>query len=150
MDEDRRTFSGRPLVAGRVTAPAVVSPVGFNTLASFRRDVMMGKRSIRCADEHNPDLLGQVLTGRALCLPRTIGSTSGGMVLQTVIDRGVAPAALLFGETIDSLAGAGVILARVWDDHRLVTVDRLGDGFLQAVHTGDTVTVEEDGTVIIR
>ena len=29
------------------------------------------------------------------------------------------------------------------------TVDNLGDEFLEAVATGDTVTVEEDGTVTV-
>jgi hypothetical protein len=30
---------------------------------------------------------------------------------------------------------------------RIVTVDRLGDGFLQAVESGDWLSIKENGTV---
>ena len=60
------------------------------------------------------------------------------------------PACLLFSKPIDSLAAAGVILADVWTDASMPTVDSLGDEFLQAVETGMTVTVEEGGIVIIK
>ena len=36
-----------------------------------------------------------------------------------------------------------------WLDKRIVTVDMLGDDFLNAVKTGDTVKILEDGTVEI-
>ena len=37
-----------------------------------------------------------------------------------------------------------------WMGKRIVTVDMLGDDFLDAVKTGDKVTVHEDGTVEIQ
>ena len=58
-------------------------------------------------------------------------------------------ACLLFSKPIDSLAAAGAILSGVWTDRPMPTVDNLGDEFLEAVATGDTVTVEEDGTVTV-
>jgi len=70
------------------------------------------------------------------------------MVLQTVAARGVGPAALLFSERIDSLAAGGVILAKVWNDTSVVTVDGLGDEFLRHVRDGMTVRIEPDGTVV--
>ena len=54
---------------------------------------------------------------------------------------------MLFSKEIDSLAAAGAILADNWADAKMPTVDMLGDEFLEAVKTGDTVEVLEDGTV---
>ena len=60
------------------------------------------------------------------------------------------PACLLFSEPIDSLAAAGAILADVWTDNSMPTVDSLGEEFLEAVKDGDKITVKEDGTVVIE
>ena len=49
----------------------------------------------------------------------------------------------------DSLAAAGAILADVWTDRRLPTVDCLGEEFIKTVKTGDRIKVYEDGTVEI-
>ncbi len=148
--ETIRTFSGRAVIPGEISATAVVTRQGFNTLASFQKSAMAKKSEMICSDQNNPDLFGKNLTGRALCLPQTIGSTTGGMVLQTVADMGAAPAALLFSQSIDSLAAAGVILSAVWNDRRIVTVDRLGEEFLAFVEDGMRITVKEDGTVMVE
>jgi predicted aconitase with swiveling domain len=63
---------------------------------------------------------------------------------------GVAPKAMLFSESIDSIAAAGVILADVWTENSIVTVDKLGQDFLDYVKDGMTVTVKQDGTVIVE
>jgi hypothetical protein len=44
-----------------------------------------------------------------ICLPQTIGSTTGGMILQSVTELGIGPKAMLFSKHIDSLAAAGII-----------------------------------------
>jgi hypothetical protein len=60
------------------------------------------------------------------------------------------PAAMLFSNHIDSLAAAGAVLADVWlDDVSMPVVDCLGDEFLDYVKDGMTITVEEDGTVVV-
>ncbi|MBU0929173.1 MAG: DUF126 domain-containing protein [Spirochaetes bacterium] len=146
----KRTFKGRVVVAGAASGEAVVSRRGFNILASFQRDLMAKKAVVRCSDQNNPDAFGQALSGKVLCLPKTIGSTTGGMVLQAAAALGKAPLALLFSEPIDSLAAGGVILAKVWNDRDIVTVDGLGEGFLAAVENGTSVAVQEDGTVTIE
>jgi predicted aconitase with swiveling domain len=63
---------------------------------------------------------------------------------------GIAPAAMLFSEEIDSLAASGVILADIWNGHKIITVDRLGDDFLEAVQDGMIVDIKSDGTVILN
>jgi predicted aconitase with swiveling domain len=71
----------------------------------------------------------------------------GGMCLMGMKAIGVGPQALLFSKPIDTLAAAGVLMADVWKNQRIVTIDMLGDEFLQTVQMGDPIVVHEDGTV---
>jgi predicted aconitase with swiveling domain len=71
----------------------------------------------------------------------------GGMALMGMKAIGVGPEALLFSQPIDTLAAAGVLMADIWKEQRIVTVDMLGDEFLDAVKMGDPISVKEDGTV---
>lgn len=146
----KKEFKGRPVVPGAVSAPAAVSHGGLNTLATFQKSLLAKAKEAVCADQNNPDLYNKVLTGKALCLPKTIGSTTGGMVLHTACAMGVAPAVMLFSEPIDSLAAAGAILADVWTDNRMPAVDSLGEEFLAYVKDGMTITVADDGTVTVE
>lgn len=145
-----KTFKGRPVVPGKIKAEALVSKGGFNTLASFQKSLMLGDKKATCSDQNNPDLYGKPMCGKALCLPQTIGSTTGGMILYCASALGRQPACLLFSKPIDSLAAAGAILANVWTDISMPTVDSLGDEFLEYVKTGMTVSVSEDGTVTVE
>ena len=145
-----KTFKGRVVVPGTVTAKALVSRGGFNTIASYQSALMFGDKDVKCGDQNNPDLFGKPMVGTALCLPQTIGSTTGGMVLYCAKVMGRTPACLLFSEHIDSLAAAGAILSAVWTDDPMPTVDCLGEEFLNYVKDGMTITVDEDGTVTVE
>ena len=145
-----REFKGRVIAPGTVTAPALVSHGGLNTLASFQKALQFGDKKATCGDQNNPDLYNKPMLGKALCLPQTIGSTTGGMVLFTVCSHGKQPACMLFSLPIDSLAASGAILGDVWTDSKMPVVDSLGDEFLQSVQTGMTVTVGEDGLVTVE
>jgi len=144
-----RAFRGRAILPGHIQGEAVVTRTGFNTLASFQRSMIRRSRTAVCSDQDNRELYGKVLTGKILCLPRTIGSTTGGLILETAADMMIAPNALLFSERIDTLAASGVILADVWQGKRVVTVDQLGEEFLEYVQDGQRVEVREDGAVIV-
>ena len=144
-----KTFKGRAVVPGTAEATALVSHGGFNTLASYQKSLMFGDKTGKCGDQNNPDLFGKPMAGTALCLPQTIGSTTGGMVLYCAHAMERSPACLLFSNHIDSLAAAGAILADVWTDRGLPTVDCLGEEFMQTVKTGDRIKVYADGTVEI-
>lgn len=144
-----KTFKGRVVVPGTCSAEALVSHNGFNTLASFQHSLMFGDKEAKCGDQNNSDIYNKPMAGKALCLPQTIGSTTGGMVLYCATAMGRNPACLLFAHPIDSLAAAGAILSDVWTDHPMPTVDNLGEEFLAAVKTGDKIKVEEDGVVTI-
>ncbi len=148
-----KTFKGRVVNPGTAKAEALVSHGGLNTLASFQKALQFGDKQATCGDQNNPDLFGRQMAGKALCLPQTIGSTTGGMVLYCACSMGRQPACMLFSRPIDSLAAAGVILADVWlegEHTAMPVVDSLGDKFLDYVQTGMTITVQEDGTVIVE
>ncbi len=145
-----REFKGRVITPGTVTAPAVVSHGGLNTLASFQKALQFGDKKATCGDQNNPDLYGKQMAGKALCLPQTIGSTTGGLVLYCACSMGRQPACLLFSNPIDSLAAAGSILASVWlEDAKMPVVDSLGEEFLSFVKDDMTVTIKDDGTVCV-
>jgi len=146
-----KEFKGRVVTPGTVTAEALVSHGGLNTLASFQKALQFGDKKATCGDQNNPDLYGKEMAGKALCLPQTIGSTTGGLVLYCACAMKRQPACMLFSNPIDSLAAAGSILASVWlEDAQMPVVDSLGKEFLNYVKTGMTVTLREDGTVCVE
>ena len=145
-----REFKGRVVTPGTCTAPALVSHGGLNTLASFQKALQFGDKKATCGDQNNPDLYNKQMVGKALCLPQTIGSTTGGLVLYCACAMQRQPACMLFSKPIDSLAAAGSILASVWlPDAKMPVVDNLGDEFLDYVKDGMSITIKEDGTVVV-
>jgi predicted aconitase with swiveling domain len=146
----KRTFKGRVVLAGNIEGECTVSHEGLNILATFQKSALKKAKEVICADQNNRDLYNKNLTGKIICLPKTIGSTTGGMVLQTIMDMGIGPAAMLFSEHIDSLAAAGIILSDVWNGKKIITVDQLGEEFLSCVKDGQSIEIKEDGTIIFE
>lgn len=144
-----KQFKGRVLAGGSWKGEAVVSHQGVNTLATFQKSALKNAKQVYASDQNNPDIFEKNITGKALCLPITIGSTTGGLVIQTVCAMKINPAAFLFSEHIDSLAASGIVLARIWENSPVIAIDMLGEEFLNAVKTGDTLDISEDGTVTV-
>ena len=145
-----KVFKGRIVAPGTVTAEAVVSHAGFNTLASFQGALQFGDKKATCGDQNNADLHGKEMAGKALCLAQSIGSTTGGLVLYCACAMKRQPACMLFSKPIDSLAAAGSILASVWlPEVQMPVIDSLGEEFLDYVKDGMSVTINEDGTVTV-
>ena len=143
-----KQFKGRVVTPGEVTAEAVVTTEGFNTLASFQMALQFGDDEVKCGDQSNKQLYGKPLINKALCLPQTIGSTTGGLVLYCACALHKNPACMLFANPIDSLAAAGAVLADVWvDGITMPVIDSLGDEFLAYVKDGMKVVVKPDGIV---
>ena len=146
-----KQFIGRVVAKGTVSAPALVSHGGLNTLASFQKALQFGDKKATCGDQNNPDLYGKQMLGKALCLPRTIGSTTGGLVLYCACSMGRNPACMLFSEPIDSLAASGAILSDVWlEGASMPVVDSLGEEFLACVRDGMQITVDASGLVTVE
>ena len=146
-----KEFKGRVVAPGTAAAEALVSHGGLNTLASFQKALQFGDKEATCGDQNNPDLYGKKMRGKALVLPQTIGSTTGGMVLYCACSMKRQPACMLFTKPIDSLAAAGAILADVWlDDVTMPVIDSLGEEFMNYVKDGMKITVKEDGWVTVE
>jgi predicted aconitase with swiveling domain len=146
-----KVFQGRVITPGTVTALAVVTTQGFNTLASLQMALQFGDKEVKCGDQNNSELHGKPLIGKALCLPQTIGSTTGGLVLYCACALEKNPACMLFSNHIDSLAAAGAVLAEVWVDKvTMPVIDSLGDEFLSYVKDGMKITVKENGIVEVE
>ena len=150
-----KRFQGRVIVPGTCSAEALVSHNGFNTLASYQMALMFGDllgkdTEVKCGDQNNPDLYKKPMLGKALCLPQTIGSTTGGMILYAAASLGKLPACMLFSKQIDPLAASGAILADVWTEAEMPVIDMLGDEFLACIKTGEKVSVLPDGIVEIE
>lgn len=142
-----KEFKGRVVTPGVCTCEAVVTHGGFNTLASLQKALQFGDKSAKVSDQNNPDLYGKPIAGKALCLPQTIGSTTGGLVLYCSCEMKRNPGCMLFANRIDSLACAGAVLASVWSDASMPVIDELGEEFLDYVKDGMMITVKENGIV---
>ena len=134
----KKSFRGRVVLAGEVTGTATVSRQPFNTSGSYQENMFAGRTDTApCTDSSNKELYGKDLSGAILCTPTTVGSTMGGMCLMVMKAIGVGPEALLFSKPIDTLAAAGVLMADIWKEQRIVTIEMLGDEFLETVQMGD-------------
>ena len=60
---------------------------------------------------------------------------------------GLGPKAMLFSQHVDSVSLAGLLMDDIWNGKRVITIDLLGDDFLDTVKTGDPISIKEDGTV---
>ena len=144
-----KSFKGRPILPGNLKGEALVTHKGFNTVASFYTSMHAQSKTATCFDANNEELFEKVLTDKIICLPKTIGSTSGGAVWHRIAQLNSAPKAMLFSERIDSVAACGLIVADIWADKRIYAIDQLGDEFLNTVQDGDKIEIQDDGTVTI-
>lgn len=144
----KKTFQGRPLLPGELNGEALVSKQPFNTTGSYFDNMFGGVTdSAPCTDADNPDLYRKDLSNCILCTPQTIGSTLGGAALMGVTEMGVGPKAMLFSNHIDSVSVAGLLIEDIWVGKRIITIDLLGDEFMETVKSGDPIAIHEDGTV---
>ena len=144
----KKTFQGRPLLPGELKGQALVSKQPFNPCSSYFDNMFGGVTdSAPCTDADNPELYKKDLKDCILCTPQGIGSTLGGAAIMGVVELGVGPKAFLFSHHIDSISFAGVSIEDIWKEKRVITIDLLGDEFLETVKSGDPISIHEDGTV---
>jgi len=144
-----KVFQGRPILPAETRGQAVVTHTGFNTLACYYKSILTNASRAVCGDQDNPELFGRDLTDKIICLPKGIGSTSAGATWERIAIMGIAPAAMLFSQQIDSLSAAGLVLADVWAARRICAVDQLGDEFLNYVQAGQPIHIGSDGRVTV-
>jgi predicted aconitase with swiveling domain len=143
------TFKGRVIVGGNISGESLVTrrEYNFNILASYFKGI--AAKSGICYDQNNKDLFGKNMEGKILCLPTTIGSTTGGMFLQCVASMGVSPIAMLYSEHIDPVSAAGIVMSEIWDGNKIITIDLLGREFLEYVQNEQKIEISDTGEVTI-
>ena len=144
----KKTFQGRSLIAGNLDGKALASTQPLNTTGSYLENLFAGRKdSAPCTDPNNKAFYKKDLSGAIICTTTTVGSSLGGAALMGVGSLGVGPKALLFSEHVDSVSLAGVLMDSVWNDRSVITIDLLGDEFINTVKSGDPIAIHEDGTV---
>ena len=143
-----KSFKGRPLLPGNLEGKALASKQPFNTTGSYLENLFGGNTtSAPCTDPNNKDFYRKELTGALICTTTTVGSSMGGGALMGMQSLGMGPQALLFSQHIDSVSYAGLLMDDIWYGKRVITIDLLGDEFLDTVKSGDSLSIKEDGTV---
>ncbi len=128
------------LVAGQsVEAPALVltAPISFWGGVNPKTGLI--------ADVRHPQH-GVSISGKVLCLPGTIGSSSAAAVLLELVSAGLAPAALILHEP-DAILLLGLIVAQEMG-HVTPMALRLDRGEF-AGFAGNKLAIGTDGTVLI-
>jgi predicted aconitase with swiveling domain len=144
----KKTFKGRPLLAGDLKGKALASKQPFNTSGSYLENLFGGNStSAPCTDPNNKEFYKKELGGAILCFTTTVGSSLGGASLMGVGSLGLGPKAMLFSQHVDSVSLAGLLMDDIWNGRRVITIDQLGDDFLETVKSGDPISIKEDGTV---
>ena len=144
----KKTFKGRPLIPGKAEGKALASKHPFNVSATYLENLFGGNtKTAPCTDVVNKEWAGKNLAGQILCFPTGVGSTMGGATLMGVGSLGLGPKAMLYSGHVDSVSVAGLIIDDIWNGRSVITIDMLGDEFLEAVRTGDPISIMEDGTV---
>jgi len=143
-----KSFKGRPLLAGDLKGEALASKQPLNTTGSYLDNLFGGNTtSAPCTDPNNDEFYKKELGGAIICTTTTVGSSLGGAALMGVGSLGLGPQAILFSQHIDSVSWAGLLMDDVWNGRRVITIDLLGDEFLDTVKSGDPISIKEDGTV---
>ena len=143
-----KSFKGRPLIPGELEGEALVSKQPFNTTASYFTNMFAGNtKNAPCTDANNPELKDKDLAGAIICTPQTVGSTMGAGAIMGMNQLGVGFKAMLFSSHVDSIAAGGLIMDSIWNDRKVITIDLLGDEFMETVKTGDKIKISKDGTV---
>jgi predicted aconitase with swiveling domain len=95
-------------------------------------------------DARHPDR-GTCITGRVLCLPGMIGSSSASAVMLELLRARIAPVALVLGET-DAILALGVVVGREMGYPSIPVLELARD--VQATLPQDApVRISEDGAI---
>ncbi len=121
----------RPLVRGRVTAPALVCRHAFSFLGDVDMDTGV---IIARGHEHE----GQTIAGKVMIYPETKGSSGGCVVLTVLAKQGRQPAAIVLARPADPNIVEGAIVTGV------ALLCEPAEDLLSCVPQGAPVTV--DGT----
>ncbi len=127
-------YQGRSIADGVAEGEALVSSYPLSFFGGIDPDS-------GTITDRSHDLFGVKVSGKVLVLPPCKGSTAGTWTLARLSENGVAPSAIIIGES-DTIVTAGVILGKI------PTVDNLDFDPTVKFKTGEKLRVDGDkGTV---
>ncbi len=135
------TIPHRRIVAGSASGTALVSDVPISLWGGL--DPETGE----IIDRRHP-LSRAIITGRWLVVPHGRGSCSASGVLLEAIRNGTAPAAILLSRPDPILALGSILGAEL--DGLVVPVVLIDDGTVASLRTGNHVSIEPSGRVVIQ
>ena len=131
-------MQGRVVIAGRAEGEALVANEPLSFWGGY--DYHTGE----IIDRRHP-LSGQIAARRVLCLPFTRGSSTTTAVLLEAIKAGTAPAAIIT-TGVDTFFALASIVADAMYGQPVPLIALSAADFAQ-LHTGDQLTVDEDGQI---
>jgi predicted aconitase with swiveling domain len=129
---------GQVVVAGEGAGELLVSMEPLSFWGGY------DSRTGEIIDRRHP-LSGQIVTGRVLALPNTIGSSTTTAVLLEAVRAGTAPAAILTIGVDSFLALASIVAHEMYGCP--IPLVALKEEQFRTLRTGDGARVHADGTV---
>ena len=111
-----------------VEAPALVMREGFSPRYDLDRLTGLISRIGHTAE-------GESICGRVLVIPTSKGGVAGGWAFLDLVEKGIAPAAFVFGK-LNPVMVQGAVLARI------PITEGWSDDALNLIRTGDRVRVD--------
>ena len=136
-----RVINGKAVIRGQAQGVALVSDEPLSFWGGY--DWQTGE----ITDRRHP-LSGQIAAGRVLCLPFSRGSSTTTAVLLEAIRNETAPAAILTTASDFFFALASVVADELYT-HPVPLIALESNDFAR-LNTGDQISIQLDGTVLIR
>ena len=135
------TLSGEVLLDG---AAVVAEGLALTAPISFWGGV--DPKTSRIADVRHPEF-GRELSGRAVLIPATVGSSSAAAVLLELVHVGLAPSAIVLHEP-DAILLLGLIVAKEMGLATPIAL-RLDARHFESLHA-QSLTIAADGRIVTR
>ncbi len=132
---------GKVLVSGSATGSLLASrsPLSFwGGYSQFTGEVIDRRHS----------LSGKIAKNRILAIPASRGSSTTTSVFLEAVRRGTAPKAIILAQTDSFLVLASVVAEELY--HQSVPMIALEPNTFQILKSGQQVTVNPDGKIIVR
>ena len=133
------TLHGEILLDGR---PVVANAMALTAPISFWGGV--NPKTAEITDVRHPEY-GQCISGRAVLIPATVGSSSAAAVLLELVHLGLAPSAIVLHEP-DAILLLGLIVAREIGYVTPIAM-RLDARHFKTLH-GQSVAISTDGRIV--
>jgi uncharacterized protein len=135
MEIMRKIYKGRKIVRGKAEGEALVCQDSF----SFLGDVDLETGEIITSSNSNK---GRLLKDKILVFKESKGSSGGCVVLMTLVQKKVAPAALVTIKAPDYNLTEGAILSKI------PFISDLNHKFVSEIKTGDYLYIDADRGII--